>query len=115
MPTPPARGKREQLLERYLFEKISADIAKEAFATRTIPEYVSTSHAHFNVPGFDPDASLQPSFQHSLYTDPQISYWSENRRNIHEVTVSNNPVRNFNCSLKFSKSPAERYDGGEDW
>lgn len=34
---------------------------------------------------------------------------------MHGVTVPDNPTRNFNSSRKFTKTPAERYDGGEDW
>lgn len=115
MPKPPEKGKRQELLERFLFEKISEEIARETFAARSPPSYISTAHDHFNVPGFDPDARMQPSFKYSLYTDPILTYWSENRRNMHGVTVPDNPTRNFNSSLKFTKSPAERFDGGEDW
>lgn len=115
MPTPPERGKRQELLERYLFEKISENITRERFAPRQPPSYISTAHQDFNVPDFDPDSRLQPPFQYSLYTDPVLTYWSENKRKVHGVTVSDNPTKNFHSSHKFSKCPAERFDGGEDW
>ncbi|XP_035218556.1 uncharacterized protein LOC118191815 [Stegodyphus dumicola] len=109
-PEQPNRGKKRELMERFLFEKISADIAKEEFRPRSPPVYISTTHDHFSVPGFDPEAGLQPSFKYSLYTDTPISYWSENKKKIAGVTVPDNPTRNFNSSAKFSKPISERWD-----
>ncbi|XP_015919612.1 uncharacterized protein [Parasteatoda tepidariorum] len=106
---PPEVGKKRQLMERYLFEKISRDIAQQEFRPASPPNYLSTTHEHFDVPGFDPDAGLRPTFEYSLYLDPTITYWSENKRNIHGVTVSNNPTPNFNYSSRFSKPVGERW------
>ncbi|GFS90232.1 uncharacterized protein NPIL_43121 [Nephila pilipes] len=109
-PESPSRGKRRELMERYLFEKISADIANYEFRARSPPKYISTTHDHFDVPGFDPDASLQPKFEHSLYSDPAITFWSENKRQIPGVSVPDNPTGNFNYSARFSKPVSSRWD-----
>ncbi|GIX77100.1 uncharacterized protein CEXT_51051 [Caerostris extrusa] len=109
-PTPPRRGKRKELMEKYLFEKISADIANHLFRPRSPPKYLSTTHDHFDVPGFDPDASLQPKFEHSLYSDPYVTYWSENKRRVHGVSVPENPTGNFNSSTRFSKPISEKWE-----
>ncbi|GBN10166.1 hypothetical protein AVEN_10648-1 [Araneus ventricosus] len=112
---PPDRGKRRELMERYLFEKISADIANYEFRPRSPPKYLSTTHEDFDVPGFDPDAGLQPKFEHSLYSDPIVTYWSENKRKIHGVTVPENPTGNFNSSMRFSKPVSERWDNDPEF
>ncbi|GFT15780.1 uncharacterized protein TNCV_4943301 [Trichonephila clavipes] len=109
-PPPPSRGKRRALMERYLYEKISSDIANYEFRPRSPPKYISTTHDDFDVPGFDPDASLQPKFEHSLYSDPAITFWSENKGRIPGVSVPDNPTGNFNYSARFSKPVSARWD-----
>ncbi|XP_054708022.1 uncharacterized protein LOC129217712 [Uloborus diversus] len=115
LPPPPTRGKRRELLERFLFEKISADIAAREFRPRSPPSYRTCTQDHFDVAGFDPDAGLRPSFEHALYSEPQLTFWSDNRRVSHGVTVPDCPTGLFHRSAGFSKGVVERWGGGEDW
>ncbi|KAG8193447.1 hypothetical protein JTE90_005094 [Oedothorax gibbosus] len=101
LPSPPSRGKRRELMERYLIEKIAKDIANEEERPSSPPNYISTSHEHFNVPGFDPESGLKPRFEYGLYSDAPITFWSENRNRTPGVTMSNGPAGDFRHSSGF--------------
>lgn len=111
--TPPperkfSQGKRAELMEQYLYAKISSDIAREAYGPREPPDYISTTHEHFHVPGFDPDASMTPMFKYPLYDTIPMTFWSENKKVIPGVTATPNSYPNFPVSTSFSKPLGER-------
>lgn len=97
-------------MKRYLSEKIAADIASEKSRPPSPPIYKSTSHEHFEVPGFDPESGLKPRFEYNLYSDPAVTFWSENRQRTPGVTMVDNKTGNFNHSSRFTKPVQERWD-----
>ncbi|XP_043934917.1 sperm-associated antigen 8 isoform X2 [Protopterus annectens] len=81
------RGKREECLEQYLYQKISKDVFNEL--TQPPPpakvELMSTTRQDYKVEGFK-SVPPQPTMKHDYKTEQAITFWSENIQKVTGVT-----------------------------
>ncbi|XP_063067349.1 sperm associated antigen 8 [Engraulis encrasicolus] len=103
------RGRRGELLERELFQKISEQIQSELNPEPPAPDFSSTTHTDYMAEGFQCSGPTLAQMYESK-ADQAICFWNENHNCLQGVTAANNKDAPFRKNCSFSKPISEQLD-----
>jgi len=109
-------GKRRELLEKELYEKISAQVQTEMAPSIPPIDYTSTTRKDFTKE-FQ-NNKPQPTMDHNVNTEMPLTFWKQNLQDIHGVTRVEQDNTPFKKNAAFSTPIAESKDDskpGEEW
>ncbi|XP_002739377.1 sperm-associated antigen 8-like [Saccoglossus kowalevskii] len=102
-------GKKQQMLEKMLYEKVSQEVHEEFNPPPPEPEYVSVTKKDFTVEGFVSE-SPEPTMDHNVETEQPITFWSDHKMKITGVSQIKTHDTPFRKNDAFSKPIEERFD-----
>ncbi|XP_076016128.1 sperm-associated antigen 8 [Genypterus blacodes] len=106
------RGRRAELLQTHLARLIRQQEQARSEAPPPLTDFCSTTQRDFSVQGFVP-VTPQVTQVHDYTSDPAVTFWSENYRQIQGVSATQTPNTPFRKSTAFSKPIGERLDDPE--
>ncbi|XP_078082412.1 sperm-associated antigen 8 [Mustelus asterias] len=110
---PPEREKgiKKQLIEKYMYHKISKELfdAHEAAIAFQPMESLSVTGRDFKVEGFK-SVPCPPTMSHNYKTEQPITIWSENSTQVHGMTPIKTGDTPFRKNTAFSKPIMETLD-----
>ncbi|XP_076139511.1 sperm-associated antigen 8 [Alosa pseudoharengus] len=104
------KGLRGELLEKYLFEKISAEVQAEFNPEPPATEFCSTTQADYTMEGFRCVSPTILSQEYDYKTDQAITLWNENYHRLQGVTAVTTKDAPFRKNASFSKPISEQLD-----
>ncbi|XP_062410692.1 sperm associated antigen 8 [Sardina pilchardus] len=104
------KGLRGELLEKHLFEKISAEVQAEFNPDPPATEFCSTTQTDYTVEGFRCVSPTILSQEYDHRTDQAITLWSENYHHLQGVTAVTTKDAPFRKNASFSKPISEQLD-----
>merc|ERR1711976_529442 len=107
------RGRRDQMLEQALYEKVGNEVHEEFNRPPEPPDYRSVKTRDFDIPGFEPSKPA-PTASHDYRCDQPVSYWTEHRDVAHGIS-NTRPQFNtvFRKNTSFSKPIDEYWEPNE--
>ncbi|XP_038646695.1 sperm associated antigen 8 [Scyliorhinus canicula] len=112
MPPPqPERGIKKQLIEKYMYHKISKELfdAHEAALAFQPMEPLSVTGRDFKMEGFK-SVPRPPTMIHNYKTEQPITIWSDHATEVHGVTTIKTGDTPFRKNTSFSKPIMETFD-----
>ncbi|XP_072428117.1 sperm-associated antigen 8 isoform X1 [Chiloscyllium punctatum] len=111
MKPPRETGIRKQLIEKYMYHKISKEIfdAHEAALALQPMESLTVTGRDFKVEGFK-SVPRPPTMIHNYKTEQPITIWTDHATQIHGVTPIKNPHTPFRKNTSFTKPITETLD-----
>ncbi|XP_028399148.1 sperm-associated antigen 8-like [Dendronephthya gigantea] len=100
-----AKGKKLELLEKHLVEKLSAEVQEEFHPPPTPPDYKSVTKQDFFSNEFIPRERV-PRQPHDVVKEQPLTYWSEKADRIHGVSQVKTKDTPFRKNASFS-TPVE--------
>ncbi|XP_077989002.1 sperm-associated antigen 8-like [Glandiceps talaboti] len=102
-------GKKQQMLEKMLYEQMSQQVHEEFNPPPPEPEYVSVTKKDFTVEGFV-SVSPEPTMDHNVETEQPVTFWSEHKDKIHGVSQQKTKDTPFRKNAAFSTPIDENCD-----
>ncbi|XP_041087354.1 sperm associated antigen 8 [Polyodon spathula] len=103
------RGMKEELLEKYLYQKISEEVLNEFNSPPPLEQLISVTKRDYNIEGFK-SVPPPPTKEHDYKTEQPVTYWSENSHKIQGVTAVRTRDTPFKKNSSFSKPISECLD-----
>jgi len=109
-------GRRKELLEKQLYEKISSEIQEEMTPKSPPIDYTSTTKKDFSKE-FECHAP-KATMEHDVNAEMPLTFWHQNLNTVHGVTQTKQGKSPFKKNAAFSTPISESLDAqkpGDEW
>ncbi|XP_046839308.1 sperm-associated antigen 8-like [Xenia sp. Carnegie-2017] len=104
-----SKGKKLQLLEKQLFEKLSSKVQEEFHPPPQLPDYRSVTKKDFFSKEFTPIEHV-PEMPHDVVKEQPLTYWSEKVNVVHGVSQIKTKDSPFRKNASFSTPVEQQLD-----
>lgn len=99
-------GKKQEMMQRMLWDKFSQELYDEKNGPPEISEYMSETHAVHNVPGFRPSKPIATA-HHDYRTEQPVTCWTDLHEKIHGKTQDKGLDTPFRRNAEFTEQKDE--------